>query len=409
LSSALAERGHTVRRVNFCGGDLAYAGTTSAWNYTGKPHDLSAWYTDILKTGDFTDILLFGDCRGIHQPVHPIAQKFGVHVHVFEEGYVRPHWLTLERHGVNGRSLLPRDPAWYLEHRTVTPPSPAGRATGYNLYERAWHDIRYRAANTLYADRFPHYQSHRPHNGYTEYAALAARFLRQRQHDQEAAAATAKVLNGKRPYYIFPLQLNSDSQILVHSRFSGIREAIKRVMRSFAIHAPADALLVIKNHPLDTGIIEYRRFSGDLAQTLGMADRLLYIEAGHLPTLLDHARGVVVVNSTVGLSALHHRRPLIALGTAIYDMPGMTWQGDLDHFWYNAQGPDMALYYAFLDYIVHHTQINGDFYTRTGIAMATTGAVARLAVPRLDATAGAVSRLDATAGAVSRLEAMIDA
>ena len=38
----------------------------------------------------------------------------------------------------------------------------------------------------------------------------------------------------------------------------------------------------------------------------------------------------------------------------------------------------MALYQAFLDYLVHHTQINGDFYTRKGIAMATAGAVKRL-------------------------------
>ncbi|MGC7532736.1 capsular biosynthesis protein, partial [Pandoraea pneumonica] len=27
LLSALSERGHRVQRVNFCGGDLAYAGT----------------------------------------------------------------------------------------------------------------------------------------------------------------------------------------------------------------------------------------------------------------------------------------------------------------------------------------------------------------------------------------------
>ena len=50
----------------------------------------------------------------------------------------------------------------------------------------------------------------------------------------------------------------------------------------------------------------------------------------------------------------------------------------LDAFWNEAEGPDMALYQAFLDYLVHHTQINGDFYTRTGIAMATAGAVKRL-------------------------------
>jgi capsular polysaccharide export protein len=86
----------------------------------------------------------------------------------------------------------------------------------------------------------------------------------------------------------------------------------------------------------------------------------------------------VVVNSTVGLSALHHRRPLIALGTAIYDMPGLTWQGGLDAFWREAGPPDGVLYQAFLDYVMHHTQINGDFYTRTGIEMAVAGAVERL-------------------------------
>ncbi|NMM01957.1 capsular biosynthesis protein [Paraburkholderia sp. RP-4-7] len=378
LESELAKRGHEVRRVNFCGGDFLFTGHERAWNYTGEVTDLSSWYANILSKNSFTDILLFGDCRAVHRPIHAIAPQYGLRVHVFEEGYVRPHWLTLERHGVNGRSMLARDPAWYLEQRRRTPASPAGRATGYNLYERAWHDIRYRAANAIYSARFPHYKSHRPHNGYTEYKALAMRFMCERQYNREATEAISKLLLGNRPYYLFPLQLNSDSQIQVHSPFSGVCEAIDGVVRSFAIHAPPDALLVIKNHPLDTGLINYRRFSHKLARELGIADRLRFIDAGHLPTLLDHARGAVVVNSTVGLSALHHRRPLIALGTAIYSMPGLTWQGSLDDFWLHGEEPDMPLYQAFLDYVVHHTQINGDFYTRTGIAMATAGAVQRL-------------------------------
>jgi capsular polysaccharide export protein len=377
LADALIERGHSVQRVNFCGGDALYAGKIETKNYVDVEESLSAWYSELLISGDFTDIILFGDCRAIHTPIHRIAEQNGVNIHVFEEGYVRPHWITLENHGVNGRSKLPRDPAWYLERRGLTPPPPC-HSTGYNLYERAWHDIRYRAANTLYASQFPNYQSHRPHNGMKEYVGLAMRFARQKLHNREAAEATAKVLGQQRKYYVFPLQLNSDSQIVEHSPFNSVREAIEKVLRSFALHAPSDALLVIKNHPLDTGIVDYRRYSRDLARELGMQDRLIYIEAGHLPTLLDHASGVVVVNSTVGLSAVHHRRPLIALGTAIYDMAGMTWQGGIDDFWHHAEGPDMALYYAFLDYVIHHTQINGDFYTKTGIAMATAGAVQRL-------------------------------
>jgi len=377
LSAALGDRGHSVQRINFCGGDLLYAGELKSTDCTVSPADLPAYYYQLLKVGGFSDILLFGDCRAIHLPIHKIAPVFGARVHVFEEGYVRPYWLTLERYGVNGRSRLPRDPAWYLEHRTLTPP-PAGLPTGYNLYERAWHDIRYRMGNAFYASRFPGFRSHRPFNGALEYAGLAKRFAHQKRHRTAAALATSRLIGSKRPYYLFPLQLNSDSQIVVHSPFEGVCDAIEHVMQSFARHAQPDAMIVIKNHPLDTGIVDYRRYACEQATLLGMADRVVFLEDGHLPTLLDHARGVVVVNSTVGLSALHHRRPLIALGCAIYDMPGMTWQGSLDDFWTQAEGPDMRLYYAFLDYIIHNTQINGDFYTRSGIAMATVGAVAKL-------------------------------
>jgi capsular polysaccharide export protein len=257
-------------------------------------------------------------------------------------------------------------------------PAQAGQPTGYNLYERAFHDIAYRAANALLTRGFPGYDSHRPRNGFVEYAGLAWRVLMQRKYVREAEAVTNELLQSAQPYYLFPLQLNSDAQITVHSPFDGIGHAIRVVIDSFARCAAASAWLVIKNHPLDTGLIKYRRYVLEYAKTVGIERRIRFIDAGHLPTLLEHARGVVVVNSTVGLSALHHRRPVIALGTAIYGMDGLTWQGELDDFWSNGREPDMALYQAFLSYVTDKTQINGDFYTRTGIEMVTRGALARL-------------------------------
>ncbi|NIF40627.1 capsular biosynthesis protein [Burkholderia sp. Tr-862] len=377
LAEALRSRGHRVRRINFCGGDLAYSGNGAASDYTAHPDELAAWYATTLRTGDVTDVILFGDCRAIHRPVHPVARDHGVAVHVFEEGYVRPHWLTLERHGVNGRSLLPRDPAWYLDQRGVTPPRDLGHATGYRLAVRAYHDMRYRAANTLYRSRFPNYCSHRPRNGFVEYAGLATRALKQPIFDRESARVTRGLL-GRRPYYLFPLQVNADAQIVHHSPFGSVRASIDVVLQSFAQHAPDGHDLLVKNHPLDTGVFDYRGHVRQLARALGVADRVSFIDAGHLPTLLDHARGVVLVNSTTGMSALYHHCPLIALGVAIYDMPGLTWQGGLDSFWAHAERPDEGLFHAFLDYVIHHTQINGDFYTDTGIEMAVAGAVRRL-------------------------------
>ncbi|KWC77585.1 capsule biosynthesis protein [Burkholderia cepacia] len=378
LAAALVERRHAVKRVNFCGGDFVYRGQGDALDYQGRREELPSWYTDVLSGGAFTDILMFGDCREIHRPVHAIAASRGVAVHVFEEGYVRPHWLTLERSGVNGRSSLPRDPEWYRAERAATPAAPPALTTGYNLFERAFHDIRYRHANMLYSRRYPHYRSHRPRNGLVEYAGLATRALQRGRFEAVAESVIRKLVASRQPYFVFPLQLNSDAQIVVYSPFDGIREAINRVMTSFAQYAPSAARLVIKNHPLDTGLIDYRRVVFELARELGIGDRLDFINGGHLPTLLENAAGVVVVNSTVGLSAIHHQRPLATLGTAIYDLPGMTWQDGLDTFWQSDMSPDMDLYRAFLDYVIHHTQINGDFYTRTGIEMAVRGAVERL-------------------------------
>ncbi|WP_175894524.1 capsule biosynthesis protein [Burkholderia cepacia] len=383
LADALFERRHSVRRVNFCGGDLLYGRAGEGWNYRDKLSDLPGWYTNVVQTGDFTDVIMFGDCREVHRHFHPVSEIAGLNVHVFEEGYVRPHWLTLERHGVNGRSRLPRDPAWYLDRRESTPRSQTGEATGYNLFDRAFHDIRYRAANAFYRPQFPYYRSHRPRNGGIEYAGLALRAISDRRFQREAEQVTRELLEAGRGYYIFPLQLNSDAQISVHSPFAGgICQAIDVVLESFAQHGPSDAQLVIKNHPLDTGLIDYRKHVVSKAGKLGIATRVRFIDAGHLPTLLEHSRGVVVVNSTVGLSALHHRKPLMALGVAIYDMRGLTWQGELDDFWQGGEPPNAILYQAFLDYVVNQTQINGDFYTDTGIAMAVEGVVRRLEADR---------------------------
>lgn len=375
LAAAMRTRGHRVVRVNFCGGDLLYAGEVDSIDCCVPLSGMRAWYVQQLREYACEDVVLFGDCRPIHQPVHDMP---GVRVHVFEEGYVRPHWLTLEQHGVNGRSILPRDPDWYLQRFRENPSGTVARSTGYSLGERAWHDIRYRLANAMHARRYPHYRSHRPRNGLVEYAGLANRFVRQAVHKREAERVTAEVLAAEMPYYLLPLQLGSDSQIVVHSPFNGIRNVIDEVIESFAQHAPAQALLLIKNHPLDTGLIDYRRYAFSRARMLGVDARLRFLEAGHLPTLLEHARGVIVVNSTVGLSALHHGRPLIALGEAIYDIERLTWQHGLERFWCEALPPDMDVYWAFLNYIIKRTQINGDFYTKSGIAMAVEQAVTRI-------------------------------
>jgi capsular polysaccharide export protein len=144
-------------------------------------------------------------------------------------------------------------------------------------------------------------------------------------------------------------------------------------MHSFAAHATAESHLVIKNHPLDAGLDGHHHQIRRLASELGVRPRVHYLETGHLPTLLGHAAGVVLVNSTVGMSALSQNCPTKALARPIYDMPGLSSRAPLADFWRDPDPPDPALYQAVRNTVIHATQVNGDFCTRSGIALAVAG------------------------------------
>ena len=63
------------------------------------------------------------------------------------------------------------------------------------------------------------------------------------------------------PFFLFPLQLDADSQVRRYSPYSGMKEAIACVLTSFAQSAPSDTHIIIRNHPLDNGLIDYAGFS----------------------------------------------------------------------------------------------------------------------------------------------------
>src|SRR6056297_2148786 len=60
----------------------------------------------LIAEKSITDIVLYGDTRPIHAQAVEIARAAGLTVHVFEEGYMRPYWVTYERGGTNGNSRL---------------------------------------------------------------------------------------------------------------------------------------------------------------------------------------------------------------------------------------------------------------------------------------------------------------
>ena len=374
LEKALNSAGAKSLKINFCGGDLLsgrfFSTALKHINYRQKIDALPDFYDSIFSQHQVTDIILFGDTRPVHIPAIKLAKNKGIHIHVFEEGYFRPNWITLESDGVNALSSLPKDPQWYLKNTTQV--TKTCKPTGGGLMIRAWHDIRYHLAKSLLKPYFPYYKTHRPDHFIREYWGFIRRLPSLKlYYNQQAKKNITQLLESKKPFFILPLQLNADSQIRLHSSVKSVSHVIKTTIQSFSQYADKNTVLVIKNHPLDTWLVNYPKLiQQQLIKHKLNKERVLYLEAGDLQLMLKKAKGTVLVNSTVGKSSLAENCPVIALGNAIYDMPGLTFQGSLDDFWTHASPPDQTLFKAFQSFIIEHTQINGSFYNQKGIEMA---------------------------------------
>jgi capsular polysaccharide export protein len=114
------------------------------------------------------------------------------------------------------------------------------------------------------------------------------------------------------------------------------------------------------------------------ATAAGVADRLLWLPELPFGPVLAPAAGVVTVNSTAGLQSLREGKPVVVLGRAIYDMPGLTFQGGLDRFWTEAAAPDPRLVEALRRVLAAHCLIRGGFFHEAGIDEAVGHAVHRL-------------------------------
>src|SRR5690606_7284383 len=108
---------------------------------------------------------------------------------------------------------------------------------------------------------------------------------------------------------------------------------------------------------------DYSALMADLVRRHRLDDRLLYVDIINIPATLRAALGTVVINSTVGLSSIHHGTPVKCLGTAVYDIPGLTHQGPLDTFWTAPGKVDRDLYERYRYYLRTHNQINGSVWT----------------------------------------------
>jgi len=115
-----------------------------------------------------------------------------------------------------------------------------------------------------------------------------------------------------------------------------------------------------------------------MARAAGVKGRVHFLDGPPLMPLVQRAAGVITVNSTAAMPALEVGRPVLALGEAVYRVPGITHESGLDRFWTAPEPPDPALLQAFLRAIGHHVHVVGGYYDAEAMRHAIQGAADRL-------------------------------
>ncbi|WEX88181.1 capsule biosynthesis protein [Sinorhizobium garamanticum] len=378
IADRLEALGHTCLRINLNVGDQIFWRRGGAFNYRGSMSAWPAFVEAFIRRRAVTDLVLLGEERPYHQAAIAAAGQTGVAVFIVEMGYLRPDWLTLERGGMSSNSHFPAEPDQILSAAAGLPEPDWRRRYEQSFLAEATCDLLYNLPNVFLFFLFPGYRRHGIFHPLAEYAGWLLRLTTQRRRQRAADALIRSLASEGSDYFVYPLQLETDYQLRAHSPFNSQKEAIRAILASFAHHAPAGSKLAIKTHPLDNGLIRWRKVVAEAAAKTGIADRVAYLDGGNLDALAQGSAGVVTVNSTAGLHALKQGKPVKVLGSAVFDIAGLTDQQPLDAFWQTPRGPDAALSAALFRLMAAAIQVRGNFYSSAGTSAGANAIAERL-------------------------------
>ena len=361
LDHLFKENGAITYKIGFNAGDSFFSNHNNYIPYRDIRDNYGVFIRNFLNEKKIDKIFLFGDCRFYQRVSIQVARTLGIEVFVFEEGYIRPHYITMEKYGVNDFSHISRDAEFYKKVKILSEQEP--KDTEYSQFKMVASSALYYLVSNIFHFRYPNYIHHRDFSAIKE-AFYGVRSLFRKLiypfYEKKYLEIIKNELSNN--YFFVALQTYNDFQVLEHSGYKSIEKFIIEVLESFSKNT-LETWLVFKHHPVDRGKKNYKKFIIDQARHFGIEDRVLVLYDTHLPTCLKNAKGTVTINSTVGLSALYHETPVITLGNAIYDIEGLTCKGmKLDDFWHKYQVPDMELLEKYRFYIIENTQLNGSFY-----------------------------------------------
>ncbi len=367
IADHLTHAGRACYRINLNVGDQIFWRRGGASNYRGSIEKWGSYIRSFMDDRNVGTIILLGEERPYHKEAVRAAKERGIEVVVIEMGYLRPDWVTVELDGMSSSSRFPNDPDVILKAGENLPEPDWTPKYSQTFPAEAFCDMAYYLPTFLFAFLFPYYKVHGIFHPLKEYIGWLGRLVTERRRHQEALSQTEHLRAVNTPWFVCPLQLETDYQLRAHSPFRSQEDAIIAVIGSFARSAPSSNVLVFKVHPLDNGLISWKKIICFNAAKYGVKERVMFVDGGPLERLIEGSQGLVTINSTAALAALRRGLPTKVLGVAIFDTPGITDQKSLDAFWLSGSEPDARIRDAFFKLVAASLHERGNFYSMAGV------------------------------------------
>jgi len=351
--------GGSVFKIHFTFAEKFFYDQKEEFFYKNTIEEWPKYFTKFVKKNKINRVYLMNDSRPYHKPIIKICADIDVDLFVFEDGYFRPGYITLEPFGINGNSHFPKFAFDNFNDNQNLP------SLEMNLYSKDYSRILFSLISNFNFITSRNYKPYRPINSFYWAVRLFRKYLSKAINILKDSIAIKKILKADDDIKVFfvPLQVFDDTQIKYHSKYKNTFEFIFEILQSFGALNIKNFKIIIKQHPGDRGAINYKNFITEKAKIYGITKNICFNSTTDVDELINLSDGIILINSTVGINSLIKNKRVHCSGVSVYrDLCQNIELNEFINNTFNSNYFDNTDNIKFLTKLKNVTQIKGSFH-----------------------------------------------